>query len=466
MRRHSTATLLVQGGTVASPEGIFEADVLAQGQRIKAVGQGLPAMHDTRVVDAEGCYVLPGVIDSHTHIDLDTGLFQTADDWFIGTRAAACGGVTTVVDFATQFPGQTLPEAVEARLVEAQDAVIDYGFHVMITGLPPDREHEIGDLVGLGTPSVKLYTTYRPFYYAGDATILRLMEICGDYGVLPLVHCENDDLVTTQTEWLKASGKTSWRYHGQSRPPLAEQEAINRVLFLAEAAGCPVHICHCSTGRSVSLVADAVARGHRATCETCPQYLLLNEALYDGPEPWRYVLQPPLRDVEEMELLWTLLRGGLIDLMATDHCDYSRRQKVDHEDFTQTPGGLPGVETLLPLMFTYGATEGRLSLPKIVDILCESPARLWGLWPSKGTLQPGADADIVVYDPAEEKQIRSEELHYSGDYTPYEGIAVRGAVKATIARGQIIYRQGRFTGRRGRGRFVARELSDEAPLRG
>lgn len=464
MRQVSTATLLVQGGTLVTPEGVLEADILAQGQRIKAVGRGLPVSHDTRLVDAGGCYVLPGVIDSHTHINLDTGVCQTADDWFVGTRAAACGGVTTVIDFATQSPGQTLRQAVEGRLVEAQDAVIDYGFHVMITDLPAHRQGEIADLVDLGTPSLKLYTTYRPNYYADDATILRLMEASADYGVLPLVHCENDDLVNSQIEALKASGHTSWRYHGQSRPPLAEQEAIRRVLFLAQAAGSPVHICHCSTARSVSMVAEAVEAGQPATCETCPQYLLLDERVYDGPEPWRYILQPPLRDPLEPDRLWRLLEGGLIDLISTDHCDYTRAQKLTRDDFSQTPGGLPGVETLLPLMLTYGAVAGRSTPSDVVELLCANPARLWGLWPRKGTLQPGSDADIVVYDPTPEARIRAEALHHSAGYTPYEGMTIRGQVKATISRGQIVYRQGRFTGRRGRGRFLARERLGVLPI--
>ncbi len=457
MRQYSTATLLVRGGTVVGPEGLVEADVLAQGERIKAIGRGLPALHDTRVVNAEGCYVLPGVIDSHTHVGLDTGRFRTQDDWFVGTRAAACGGVTTVIDFATQSPGRTLAEAVEARRTEAEDAVIDYGFHVMVTDLPPHREDEIADLADLGTPSVKLYTTYRPNYFVGDAAILQLMETSARHGVLPLIHCENDDLVASRVDSLTRSGQTSWRYHGRSRPPLAEQEAINRVLFLAEAAGCPVHICHCSTARSVSLVGDAVERGQRVTCETCPQYLLLDNRLYEGPEPWRYVLQPPLRDAEEKVGLWKLLQAGFVDLVSTDHCDYTVTQKLAQDDFRKTPGGLPGIETLLPLMLTYGDLGGGTSLCHIVRLLCAAPARLWGIWPTKGTLQPGSDADIVVYDPAVESEIRADELHHAAGYTPFEGMSVRGAVRATISRGEIIYHQGRFSGRRGRGRFLVRQ---------
>jgi dihydropyrimidinase len=455
-RRISSATMLVKGGTLVTSEGTLEADLLAQGERIKAVGRDLPMANDTLVLDAAGCYVLPGVIDAHTHIALDTGIHRTPDDWFIGTRAAACGGVTTVVDFATQFPGQTLREAVEARLEEAQDAVIDYAFHVMVTDLPPGREGELADLVELGTPSVKLYTTYRPNYYADDATILRAMETCADLGLRPLVHCENDALVTAQTQALVAAGETGWRYHGCSRPALAEQEAVQRVLFLAEAAGCPVHIVHCSTARSVALVAEARDNGQEATCETCPQYLLLDNTLYEESEPWRTILQPPLRDPEEPERLWALVEAGVVDLIATDHCDYTLDQKIAQDDFTQTPGGLPGLETLLPLLVTFGVDEGRLALSQLVALLSANPARIWGLWPRKGALLPGSDADLVIYDPGPESAVAADNLHQLAGYTPYEGMRVKGRVRATISRGQVIYREGQFVGHRGRGQFVAR----------
>ena len=462
MRTYSSATLLIQGGTVVIPEGTFEADVLVQGERIKAIGHGLPVVDDTVLLDAEDCFVLPGVIDAHTHIQLDTGIYQTPDDWFIGTRAAACGGVTTVVDFATQFEGQTLREAVGARLEEAQGAAIDYAFHVMVTDLPPGRERELAELIELGTPSVKLYTTYRPNYYADDATVLRLMEACAELGLLPLVHCENDALVTAQTRGLVAAGETGWRFHGRSRPALAEQEAIQRVLFLAEAAGCPVHICHCSTARSVSMVAEAREWGQAVSCETCPQYLLLDNTVYEGSEPWRYILQPPLRNPEQPDRLWALVAGGAVDLIATDHCDYTKDQKIAQDDFTQTPGGLPGMETLLPLMYTYGVAEDRLTLPQLVNLLSANPARVWGLWPRKGALLPGSDADIVVYDPQPDGIVSADTLHYLAGYTPYEGMRVQGRVKATISRGRIIYREGRFTGREGWGRFLARQPANSA----
>ena len=455
-KRYSSATLLIKNGQLVTSEAVLKADLLVQGERIAAVGRGLPMADDTIVLDATDCYVLPGVIDAHTHIQLDTGIYRTPDDWFIGTRAAACGGVTTVVDFATQLRGQSLREAVEARLAEAEGATIDYTFHVMVTDLPPGREAELATLIELGTPSVKLYTTYRPNYYADDATILRLMETCADFGIRPLIHCENDALVTAQTEALVAAGQRGWRSHGRARPALAEQEAIRRVLFLAQAADCPVHICHCSTARSVTLVVEARDAGQDVTCETCPQYLLLDGSVYDGPEAWRYILQPPLRPPDEPERLWATVEAGMVDLLVTDHCDYTAEQKQAQDDFTRTPGGLPGMETLLPLMFTYGVAEGRLSLPHLVAMLATNPARLWGLWPRKGALLPGADADVVLYDPRPEKVVTAEGLHHLAGYTPYAGMRVQGYVKAVISRGRILFREGQFVGRPGMGRFIRR----------
>ncbi len=457
MKPYSSQTVLIQGGTLVTPEGVLEADLLIQGERIKAVGHGLPTAPDTVVVEAQGMLVLPGVIDSHTHIALDTGIYRTPDDWYIGTRAAACGGVTTVVDFATQFPGQSLRQAVEARWEEARDAVIDYALHVMVTDLPPGREGELADLVELGTPSVKLYTTYRPNYYADDATILRLMEAMGRLGIRLLVHCENDALVTARTQALVAEGKTSWRYHGQSRPALAEVEAVRRVLFLAVAARCPVHIVHCSVADSVEAVVRARAEGQEVTCETCPQYLLLDARRYEGPEPWRYILQPPLRAPGEPERLWAWVADEAVDFIATDHCDYTQAQKTEVDDFTRTPGGLPGMETLLPLMYTYGVAAGRLTLPQLVALLSANPARVWGLWPRKGALLPGADADIVLYDPRPEGTVRAADLHHLAGYTPYEGMRVQGRVHMVFSRGQMVVREGEFVGRRGRGKFVKRD---------
>jgi dihydropyrimidinase len=449
------ARTIIKGGTIVTAENSFPGDLLIAGAKIAAVASDLPAAPGDHVIDASGCVVLPGIIDAHTHIQLDTGIFRTPDDWLIGTRAAACGGVTTVIDFATQLPGQGLTEAVKDRCQEAQSAVIDYALHCMVTDLPPGRESELEELLEAGVPSIKLYTTYRPKYYADDGTLLRLMRAAGERGILTTVHCENDALVTTATEGLVAAGETELVNHGRARPALAEVEAVNRVLFLADATDAPVYIVHCSLARSVELVAHARARGQIAYAETCPQYLLLDESLYDGKEPFRFILQPPLRAAENNEGLWRLLENGVVDVVASDSCDYTLDQKIARPDFTRTPGGLPGIETLLPLMVTYGVAEHRLSWSALAGLLATNPARIFGLYPTKGTLLPGADADVTIYDPAEGYVLTPDDLHGLAGYTPFAGFPLRGRVKMTLSRGQVVYEQGEFTGRPGHGRFVA-----------
>lgn len=450
-------TILIHGGTVVTPDTAFDADVLVRGEKIQAIGHELPVPDGCDVVDAAGLFVLPGVIDAHVHIQLDTGIYRSPSNWFAETRAAAYGGVTTVVDFATQFKGQTFEDALQARLAEAAPSAIDYAFHMMVTDVPPGHEDELGALPELGVQSIKLYTTYRPNYYVDDAALFRQLEAACRYGLTALVHCENDALVTAQTQALIAAGETGWRYHGASRPALAEQEAAARVLFLAEAARAPVTIVHNSTGKTAALAAEARDAGQVVFNETCPQYLLLDNALYEGTEPWRYILQPPLRDPEEKERLWALVGAGLVDMLVTDHCDYTQAQKRAADDFTRTPGGLPGLETLLPLMATYGVSDGYIDWSDLVRLLAANPAQIYNLWPRKGALLPGSDADIVLYDPAPAGAITAANLHSLAGYTPYEGMRVQGQVVATLRRGTFLVRDGAFTGSEGSGVYLPRE---------
>lgn len=446
--------MLIRNGTLVTAEGMWRADLRVEGERIAAVGDLAPYPGEP-VVDAGGCLVLPGLVDPHVHIALDTGIYRTDDDWFIGTRVAAFGGVTTVIDFATQFRGQTLEEALAARLEEARDrAVVDYALHMMITDLPPGKEGELAKLVERGVAGIKLYTTYRPNYYADDATLLRLLRAAGAVGLITMVHCENDAIVSEAVERLKAEGRTGLREHGRSRPPFAEVEAVHRVLFLAAEARAPVYIVHCSTARSVDLVHEAAQRGQLAFAETCPQYLLLDETAYEGPHPEWYILQPPLRPLAERAGLWERLHRGWIAAIGTDHCDYALRQKTATGSFLTTPGGLPGLETMLPLLYTYGVLEGRIGWPDLVRLCATNPAKLFGLYPRKGTLMPGADADLVLYDPEPEEGISAARLHGVAGYTPYEGWRVRGRVRMVMARGQVIVEEGNFRGEPGGGRFV------------
>ncbi|MGC9469289.1 MAG: dihydropyrimidinase [Anaerolineae bacterium] len=450
-------TKLIRGGTIVTADTTFQSDLLITGETIQAIGLDLPQPEGVEVIDASGLLVLPGIIDAHTHIALDTGIYRTADDWSAGSRAAAYGGITTVVDFATQFQGQGFEQALTNRLEEAAGSVIDYAFHMMVTDLPRGREEELGILPELGIQSIKLYTTYRPIYYADDATLLRLLETAGRYGLISLVHCENDALVTAQTEALVETGHIQWRYHGAARPALAEQEAAARVLRLAEAAGAPVVIAHNSTGLTAAMVAKAREIGQVAFSETAPQYLLLDETLYEGNEPWRYILQPPLRAPVERNNLWSLVEDGLIDMIITDHCDYKKAQKLAMNNFTKTPGGLPGTETLLPLMATYGVATGRIAWPDLVRMMAENPAQIYNLWPQKGSLMPGADADIVLFDPASESTISEADLHMLAGYSPFEDMRVKGKVVSTLRRGEFLVREGEFTPAPGDGRFIRRD---------
>lgn len=455
--------MIVQNGLVVSETAVTKADVVIEGEQIAGVVRGARVEEGDEVIDATGMLVLPGIVDAHTHIKLDTGIYQTADTWEIGTKAAAAGGVTTVIDFANQIPGMPFKAALDARCQEAADAIIDYSFHMVVLDAAQDPNQLATDLqsiVDLGIPSIKLFTTYRPNYYVDDATLLRIFQNLPD-GLLAMIHCENDSIVTAATEGLVAQGKTALSYHAQGRPPEAEIEAINRVITLAgfPAFMAAVYIAHCSTSDSVWDVNEWRGKLANVACETCPQYLLLDESVYTGDRPERYILQPPLRSAEDREALRAFVREGLIDVISTDTCDYTIQQKTEHNEFTQTPGGLPGIETLLPLMYTLFVDELAEPVETIIRLMTANPARIFGLYPQKGVLLPGSDADVVIYDPQPEKTIRHEDLHYLAGYSPYEGKRVKGEVKATISRGEVIYRAAYFTeqARAGRGRFVPGE---------
>ncbi|HLY27990.1 MAG TPA: dihydropyrimidinase [Aggregatilineales bacterium] len=449
---------LITGGIIINATASYRADVLIDGEQIVGIVRDATLIPGDRIIDATDCYVLPGLIDAHTHIQLDTGIYRTADNWEIGTQVAAWGGVTTVIDFATQFRGQTFEEAVHNRQAEASKSVIDYGLHCMITALPYGEERQLQSLLDLGIVSYKLFTTYRPNYYLDDATILRIMTGAAKYGGVVMVHCENDSIIAEMTDALISQGKTGLPYHGRSRPVLAEEEAVNRILYLAEAARCAVYIVHCSSANSVLQVRQALQRSVQAYCETCPQYLLLDESQYLGDTPECYILQPPLRAKEQNAALWKLVSGGAIDVISTDHCDYSLAQKRQFADFTRTPGGLPGLETLWPLLYTHSVDKARLPLTGLVRMLCTNPARIFGLEHRKGDIRAGLDADIVIYDPQPRTHVQANDLHGMAGYSPYEGHRLRGAVRTVICRGQMVIENREFVGTPGYGQFVPGKL--------
>jgi dihydropyrimidinase len=449
--------LIISGGTLVTAENTFRADLIIEGETITGIIEQAQPDPDDQLLDASGMLVFPGVVDAHTHIQLDTGLYQTADNWEIGTKAAAAGGVTTVIDFANPIKGQPFKTALEARLAEARDAIIDYNFHMVV--LEPayedaDLRAELGAILDLGMNSIKLFTTYRPNYYMDDAALFRIFKAMPP-GLIAMVHAENDAIVTDATQRLVKAGKTGWGYHAQGRPREAEIEADNRLALLANLTESPLFVAHTTTPQGVDLLANArESSGLPIFCETCIQYLLLDDTLYAGAHPERYILQPPLRGPLDREALWSRLMTGEIVSVSTDSCDYSLGQKQAHRDFTQTPGGLPGLETLLSLLFTYGVEAGRIGLTDLARLISTNPAKIFGLYPRKGSLTIGADADLVIYDPEPEKAIHHTDLHYVAGYSPYEGMRVRGEVKITLSRGEIIYQEGAFPAKVGRGKFV------------
>jgi dihydropyrimidinase len=445
--------MLIRGGRVVTAGGERDADVLVRDGKIAEVRPGLDAGKD--VIDATGMLVMPGVVDPHTHLLLDTGTARTADDFESGSLSAAAGGVTTYLDFAPQQPGQRFAEALQARLdlIEGR-SYVDYALHLIIAQLPPGWERDLAALVDAGVTSAKVYTTYRDtIFYADDWTWYRLMERSGDTGFLVQVHAENDAIVAGMSQQLVDAGKRSLKFHAIARPAVAETEAVSRGLVFSRATGSPVYFVHLSTPSAIDLISEARRQGVPAIAETCPHYLLLDDSRYDQPDAARYVMTPPLRDLDNQAQLWERLSSGAIHSIGSDHCGFSLSQRTGVDDFREISPGIPGVETSLLLMHSFGVMQQRMSRSDLVRLLCTNPAKIFGLWPRKGDLQPGSDADIVIFDPRPQRTLHAAELHSRAGYTPYEGLQVMGRVMATICRGEVVFGNGRVTGKAGFGGF-------------
>ncbi len=453
---------LVVDGTVVTSTDAFRADVRVAGGRIAEIGEGLPRQ-GAGLIDAAGCYVMPGGVDVHTHLSLEAGGERVSDGFFHGTAAAACGGTTCVVEHPGFGPEgcDPLEPVVRCREQAEGEAAVDYGLHGVAQSADPRALGRLRELVAAGIPTVKAYMTYSG--RLEDAELLRVLEAVAREGGLTAVHAENHAIVRHLTGRLGRGDPSDPRLHPRSRPAYCEAEAVGRAIALARAAGgAPLYIVHLSTADGLAAVERARAAGLPVTAETCPQYLLLTEERYAEPDHrgLRYVMAPPLRGPEDRDALWRGLRHGAVDVVATDHCSFSFEQKLarGRDDVFRCPGGIPGVETRLPLLFSEGVLKGRIGLPRFVDLVATAPARIMGLWPRKGTLAPGADADLVIWDPEAERVLSPEALHQKVDYTPFEGMRVRGWPRVVMLRGEIIVEGGRFVGRRGQGRYVERRL--------
>ena len=453
---------LLRGGTVISSQGAKKADVLLEGETIAAVGENLSAGGGNEV-DCTGKLLFPGFIDGHTHFDLEVCGTITADDFATGSRAALRGGTTMAVDFAAPDKGETLAQGLARWREKAEGkTACDYGFHMTIDDWNEGISREIGEMIGLGIPSFKMYMTYPAMMIPeGDMyhALLRLREAGGIAGV----HCENDGVIRALVQDARQAGRLSPASHPRTRPAPLEAEAVGHLLRLAQLADTPVIIVHLSTRESLEEVRAARRRGQTVYVETCPHYLLLEDSVYDHPdygEAAKFICAPPLRKREDQDALWEALRNGEIDTVATDHCSFTTAQKrAGRYDFTKIPGGLPGVEHRGLLLYTYGVAAGKISVSDMCRVLSENPAKLYGCWPRKGVIAPGSDGDIVVYDPAASGVITASDQVQNVDYTPYEGWRTQGKIHQVYLRGQLAVDQGQVLGTRGKFIHRSRRLS-------
>jgi len=454
--------LVIRNGTVVTASDTVPCDVGIRAGRIAALGEALGAGREE--IDASGLQVLPGGVDSHCHLDQPVGGgARMADDFESGTRSALCGGTTTVIPFAAQAKGESLRAAVEDYHRRAGGrACGDYAFHMIVTDPTPQvLREELPALIAEGCTSFKIYMTYDDLRL-DDRQILETLALARREGAMAMVHAENADCVAWLTELLEVAGHTAPRYHADSRPPLVEREATHRAISLAELVDVPLLVVHVSGPEAIEQIRWAQGRGLRIHAETCPQYLFLTaeDLGLEGFEGAKHICSPPPRDAASQQAVWTGIENGTFHVFSSDHApfryDDPEGKKVHGEDgaFAYVPNGVPGLETRLPLLYSAGVNGGRIDVNRFVALAATNAARLYGLYPRKGTIAVGADADIALWDPQREVVIRNRDLHHAVDYTPYEGMAVRGWPVTTLLRGRVVWRDGECLARAGQGEFL------------
>jgi len=451
---------LIKNGTIITAVDQYKGDVLIEDEKIALIGTAIDVQAD-KTIDATGKYVLPGGIDVHTHLDMPFGGTTSADDFETGTTAAAFGGTTSIVDFAIQYRGQTLHHAMETWAKKAEGkAVIDYGFHMIITELNDQVEGEMDALVRQGITSFKLFMAYPGIFMLDDGSIFKALLRTGKNGGTICMHAENGGVIDVLVQRALAEGKTAPKYHALTRPARAEAEATHRAIAMSEIADVPVYIVHLSAAEALEMVTEARDRGLPAFAETCPQYLFLSYDNYEEPgfDGAKYVMSPPLREKAKQKALWRGLAFNDLQCISTDHCPFCMKEQKElgRNDFSKIPNGAPGIETRMSLVYDGGVREGRISLNRFVELTSTSPAKIFGLFPRKGTLAPGSDADIVVFDPNRTITLSAKTLHMKVDYNPYEGRQVTGATDTVLSRGRLVIESGKFVGRAGSGTFLRR----------
>jgi dihydropyrimidinase len=457
---------LITNGTIVTADGSYPADVLVDGETIALIGRDLAANGVTadETIDATGRYVMPGGIDVHTHMELPFGGTFAKDTFESGSRAAAFGATTTIVDFAVQPKGGALREGLDVWMAKAEgNTVIDYGFHMIVSDVNDASLAEMDQLVAEGVPDFKLFTAYPGVFLSDDGAIFRAMQQTQKNGGLIMMHAENGLAIDIVANQYAEAGKTDPYYHGVVRYPVFEGEATNRVIRLAEAAGAPVYIVHLSSRDALEQVRAARDRGSKAFAETCPQYLFLSlEDMGNGFEGAKFVCSPPLRPADHQEDLWTGLVKDDLQLVATDHCpfDFHGQKELGRGDFRKIPNGLPAVEDRVNLLHDGGVVGGRFSRERWVEIVSTAPAKLFGMYPRKGAIAVGSDADIVIYDPNRKWTITAAKHHMDVDYSLFEGRQIQGAADLVMSRGTVVIRGDEFVGSKGHGRFIKRAPAD------
>ena len=454
---------IIVNGRVATATDTYTSDVAISQGKISAVGQSLPRDNATKIIDAAGKFVFPGGIDVHTHLDMPFGGTTSADDFETGTRAAAFGGTTTLIDFAIQYKGQTLRTAFDTWMQKASGkAVCDYAFHCIITDLAGAQLEEMNALVREGVTSFKLFMAYPGVFMLDDASIFKALRATSKNGGLVCMHAENGGAIDVIVQQALAEGKKAPKYHALTRPTTAEAEAVSRAIALAEMAGAPVYIVHLSCNDALEKVREARDRGLPVYAETCPQYLYLSLENMDAPgfEGAKYVFTPPLREKWNQEKLWNGLKTDHLQVVSTDHCPFcfKEQKELGRDDFTKIPNGGPGIEHRMSLIYSGGVAGGRFSVNRFVELVSTTPAKLFGLYPRKGTIAVGSDADLVIFDPNRRHTISVKTHHMRVDYSMFEGIEVTGVPDAVLSRGQVVVEGDKFLGRAGAGDYLKRAL--------
>lgn len=458
---------VIKGGTIVSASETFRADVLIEGETIVAIGQNLSG---DNTIDATGKYIIPGGIDVHTHLDMPFGGTVSSDDFFTGHRAAAFGGTTMHIDFSIQPKGASLKETLDIWHAKAKGkAAIDYGFHIAITDLTEEIMAEIPNCINYGVPSLKLFMAYKGALQVDDTTLFRAMQQAAENDLLIMVHAENGDAIDVLVKEAVANGELEPKYHALTRPYQLEAEATSRAIRLSEVAGSALYVVHVTNAAAMQAIRESRARGHsnKIFGETCTQYFFFtkDDLAREGFEGAKWVCSPPFREASDHEPLWGAVADNSLQVVSTDHCPFwfeggkdgkQPGKELGKASFAAIPNGCPGIEERMMLLYTHGVSTGKISLNRWVELTSTNPAKLFGCYPQKGTISPGADADIVVWDPNSSYTITADALHHNTDYTLYEGWEVKGRPSVVLSRGRVLVEDDQWKGEQGAGRFIKR----------